>query len=161
MTSSGENAARQLAGLLREKNFHIATAESCTGGMVGALLTAIPGISELYEGGVVAYQNRVKEKLLQVPHTILATRGAVSLECASAMAEGAARLFHTECAVATTGIAGPGGGSAAKPVGTVCFGVRTPDGVQSFRRHFSGSREEVRRAAAEYVLELLIELLKR
>ena len=123
-------------------------------------LTEVPGISEVYEGSVVAYQNRVKEELLKVPHEILVHHGAVSTECAAALAEGVRKLLKTDFAVSTTGIAGPGGGTPEKPVGTVCFGIASSGKVRSVRKHFEGDREAVRIQSVRTALELLLEKLE-
>lgn len=156
-----ETLAGNVGELLKKHRRTVGTAESCTGGMLAAALTAVPGISEVYEGSVVAYQNRVKERLLSVPHEILVRHGAVSVECAAAMAEGVRKLLKTDFALSTTGIAGPGGGTPEKPVGTVCFGIAAPDGtVRSVRRHFDGGRDTVRSRAVRYALELLLEQLE-
>ena len=154
-----DSLAAKVGKLLQEKHCTLATAESCTGGLLAAALTDVPGISAVYEGSVVAYQNRVKEHLLDVPHEVLVRHGAVSVECANAMASGVRKLLHTDYALSTTGIAGPGGGTPEKPVGTVCFGIAAPDGVRSVRRHFDGNREEVRTQAVHFALRLLLEQL--
>ncbi|MDK9699807.1 MAG: competence/damage-inducible protein A [bacterium] len=108
---------------LEARNAWLATAESCTGGAIAALLTETPGISAVYRGGVVSYHNDVKQHVLNVPENILVQYGAVSEECAKAMAEGAARKLNADYAIAVTGISGPGGGTPEKPVGTVCLGL--------------------------------------
>ncbi|HUF34666.1 MAG TPA: competence/damage-inducible protein A [Gemmatimonadales bacterium] len=133
----------------------LGTAESCTGGLVGARLTAIPGSSEAYRGGVVCYSNRLKVDLLGVPAPLLEEHGAVSEAVALAMAEGARGRLDCDLAVAVTGIAGPGGGSAEKPVGTVWIAMA--DAAGSAARHivFAGSRQEIRERAAQTALFLL------
>ena len=155
-----ELLAERVGKLLKERHWTVSTAESCTGGMLSGTLTAVPGISEVYEGSVVAYQNRVKEELLQVPHEILVRHGAVSTECAAAMAEGARSLLKTDFALSTTGIAGPGGRTPEKPVGTVCFGIAAAGSVRSVRKHFEGDREAVRIQSVRTALELLMKELK-
>jgi nicotinamide-nucleotide amidase len=140
--------------LLGRHGWRLATAESCTGGLVGFQLTAVPGASSQYVGGVVAYSNQLKEQLLGVPGELLAAHGAVSREAAEAMAQGACAL-GAECGLAVTGIAGPTGGSAEKPVGTVHIGVATPHGSKHSRRHFGGNREMVREFSANFALDLL------
>lgn len=152
-----ETLAMTVGKILMKHRWRISTAESCTGGLLAGTLTAVPGISEVFDGSVVAYQNRVKEELLQVPHEILVRHGAVSTECAAAMAEGARKLFRTDFALSTTGIAGPGGGTPEKPVGTVCFGIASSVTVRSIRKHFEGDRETVRLQSVRTALELLLE----
>ncbi len=148
--------AERLVGALAEKGLTCATAESCTGGGVGFAITAVAGSSAVFWGGVVSYDNSVKRGVLGVPEEVLATKGAVSSECAAAMAEGARRLIKTDLAVSITGIAGPGGGSADKPVGLVWFGLSSKSGTITEKKVFSGDREAVRAAAIEHALRLLL-----
>ena len=137
----------------------VSCAESCTGGLVQGALTSVPGSSDAFLGGVVTYSNEAKRKILGVPPEILERHGAVSAECARAMAEGALRLYGTDLAVSVTGIAGPEGGSAEKPVGTVWFAVARVGGggVQSsaFLRHLRGDRDGVRERAVGCALSAL------
>jgi nicotinamide-nucleotide amidase len=139
----------------RSRGLHLAVAESCTGGLVGARLTEIPGSSDVFVGGVIAYDNAVKEELLGVPAALLAEHGAVSEPVARAMAVGAARRFGTAAAVSVTGIAGPGGGSAAKPVGTVWISCVLNGVAETCRVMFPGTRQEIRARAAQAALLLL------
>ena len=139
----------------------LATAESCTGGMIGALLTAVPGSSEYYAGGVVAYSNRVKEEFLGVPEELLRRYGAVSAECVRAMAEGVRARFGVDLAVAVSGIAGPGGGTAEKPVGLVYLAVAAEEGTETRKEVFPGDRAGVRRSAAAAALGMLAEVVER
>ncbi len=134
----------------------LVTAESLTGGGIGAALTAIPGSSEVYKGGVISYTNWVKERILGVPGQTLEAYGAVSTQVAESMAAGARRLLDADVAVAVTGLAGPGGDEYGNPVGTVCIGFS--DGKQTFskRYHFQGDREEVRRQTMEAALRLIL-----
>lgn len=125
-----EALAAKVGGLLKAKGWCVATAESCTAGLVSHLLTNIPGSSTFFVGGVVAYANAVKQALLGVSAACLAVHGAVSRETALAMAQGVRRLLHSDVGVAITGIAGPDGGTAAKPVGTVFVAVSSPLGDQ-------------------------------
>lgn len=155
-----ETLAMTVGKVLLEHHWRIGTAESCTGGLLAGALTAVPGISRVFEGSVVAYQNRVKEHLLSVPHEILVRHGAVSTECAAAMAKGLKELLGTDFAVSTTGIAGPDGGTPEKPVGTVCFGIASSVTVRSIRKHFEGDRETVRLQSVRTALELLMEELE-
>lgn len=145
--------------LLKEKQAGLATAESCTGGLVGAALTAVPGSSQVYRGGIISYTNRCKEQLLGVPRELLDTLGAVSAPVAEAMAEGARNRLEAEFALSTTGLAGPGGDEFGNPVGTVFIACAGQRRTVSRCLHLPGDREEVRRAAVEAVLELLLEEL--
>ena len=148
--------AERLVRKLAEKGLTCATAESCTGGGVGSAITAVSGSSAIFWGGVISYDNSVKRDVLGVPEEVLATKGAVSSECAAAMAEGARRLLKTDLAVSLTGIAGPGGGSAEKPVGLVWFGLASAKGVVTEKRIFPGDRAAVRAAAIEHALQILL-----
>jgi nicotinamide-nucleotide amidase len=139
----------------RSQRVRLAVAESCTGGLVGARLTEIPGSSEVFVGGVIAYDNALKIDLLGVPARLLAEHGAVSEPAARAMAEGAARRFNVAAAISVTGVAGPGGGTPEKPVGTVWMGCWYNGTVQTRRSVFPGSRQEVRARAAQAALFLL------
>lgn len=140
---------------LRADGRTLAAAESCTGGLVGARLTAIPGASDVFVGGVVAYHNGAKTALLDVPEPLLEAHGAVSEETARAMAMGAQEAFDAWAAVAVTGIAGPDGGTPEKPVGTVWLSVATGERVVALRRVFPGGRDEIRQRSAQAVLDLL------
>lgn len=134
----------------------IAAAESCSGGEVAHRITAVPGSSAYFLGSIVAYANGPKHRLLGVPEVILETKGAVSAECAGAMAEGARRAFGADVAVATTGIAGPGGATLRKPVGLVYLAVAWPDGAIVEEHRFSGDRGAIVAAAADAALRLLL-----
>jgi PncC family amidohydrolase len=149
-------AAERLVEALSEKKLTCATAESCTGGGVGFAITGVAGSSAVFMGGIVSYDNSVKRDVLGVPEEVLSTKGAVSSECAAAMAEGARRLLNTDLAVSITGIAGPGGGSAEKPVGLVWFGLAYRAGTATDKMVFPGDREAVRVAAIEHALNLLL-----
>ncbi|HSN56588.1 MAG TPA: CinA family nicotinamide mononucleotide deamidase-related protein [Candidatus Sulfomarinibacteraceae bacterium] len=142
---------------LRRAGATLATAESCTGGLVGARLTEVPGASEAYAGGVVSYSNDAKERLLDVPHEVLVERGAVSEEVARAMAEGARRRLGADWGIGITGIAGPGGGTEDKPVGLVHWAVAGPKGTRAEHRVFRGDRGVVR----EWSLNSALDLLRR
>jgi nicotinamide-nucleotide amidase len=145
----------ELGARLLARGWWVATAESCTGGRVAARITSQAGSSGYFAGGVVAYANRVKEALLGVDGAALAREGAVSGSVAGQMAAGARRLLHVDVAVATTGIAGPGGGSDEKPVGTVFVAVAAADGVRVQRRQFDGDRAAVQQAATDAALTML------
>src|SRR5919107_3976834 len=139
----------------------VATAESLTGGSVSARITRISGSSAYFLGGIVAYSNEAKASLLSVSEETLATRGAVSAECAREMAEGARRAFGAEVAVATTGIAGPGGATERKPVGLVYIAFAGQDGVTTEEFHFPGGRAVVTDASTEAALLMLLRGLER
>ena len=151
--------AAQLLAALRGRGWTLATAESCTGGLLGDALTDIAGSSDVYLGGVVAYANSAKIALLGVPADVLASVGAVSPETAAAMAAGASRQFGAQVALSTTGIAGPGGGSPEKPVGLVYLGLATPDGVWTERHLWPGDRRANKVHSAERALAWAIEQL--
>lgn len=144
-----------------EKGITIGTAESCTGGLVGKMLTDLGGSSGYYQGGVISYANAVKEQVLGVSLETLATYGAVSEETAKEMVEGVFRVLRTDYAIATTGIAGPGGGSQEKPVGLVYIGIGTPRRITVYKEIFIGDRTSIRKSVAEraiqYVYKELIE----
>lgn len=139
----------------------VATAESCTGGSISRRITSIEGSSEYFVGGVVSYSNEIKHRLLGVPTHVLENPGAVSEPAAAAMAEGARRELGTSWAVATTGIAGPGGGTARKPVGLVYIGVSGPAGTTVERNEFQGNRKDVIDAATHRALQLLVESIRQ
>lgn len=135
----------------------LVTAESITGGGIGAALTAIPGSSAVYKGGIICYTNWVKENVLKVPGEILEEFGAVSRPVAGYMAAGARRCLEADYAVAVTGLAGPGGDEYDNPVGTVCIGFDGPDGGAVEKFVFSGDREAVRRQTVEAALKMVLE----
>jgi nicotinamide-nucleotide amidase len=140
---------------LRRGHQRLGIAESCTGGLLGARLTAVPGASETLVGGVVAYADAVKIARLNVPLATLQAHGAVSEETVRAMAAGAQEFFAVDCTMAITGIAGPSGGTPDKPVGTVWLAVRVGDETRAVRRVFPGDRDEIRQRAAQAALDLL------
>ena len=144
-----------------ETGITIGTTESCTGGLVGKMLTDLGGSSGYYQGGVISYANAVKEQVLGVSSETLATYGAVSEETAKEMVEGVFRVLRTDYAIATTGIAGPGGGSQEKPVGLVYIGIGTPRRITIYKEIFIGDRTSIRKSVAEraiqYVYKELIE----
>jgi nicotinamide-nucleotide amidase len=147
-----QDLAAVLLDECRARGLTLAVAESCTGGMVGERITAIPGSSDVFLGGVVAYADAAKEALLDVPRRILEAHGAVSAQTAEAMAVGARNRFGASLAVSVTGIAGPGGGSDAKPVGLVWFGAAGPDDSNSAHFIFPGTRPEIRSRATQFAL---------
>ncbi len=164
MARVSDEELHQLAFELGEKllarGWMLATAESCTGGWVGQLLTSLPGSSHWYERGFITYANDAKIEMLDVPEELIANHGAVSEETASAMAAGALAHSHAQAALAISGIAGPGGGTPQKPVGLVCYGWALADGtVLSSTCRLDGDREEIRSRAVAAALRGLIELI--
>lgn len=156
-TGRGHTPERALNRLLSPAaRVTVAVAESCTGGAVAARIVAVSGSSDYFLGGIVAYSNEAKQRLLGVSDEVLATRGAVSADCARAMAEGARQAFGADVAVATTGIAGPAGATARKPVGLVYLALATPAGVEAHEHHFPGDRAAIIAAATEAALRLLL-----
>ncbi len=160
-TRDERSVAEVVLDRCRELGLTLATAESCTGGLVAAGLTEIPGASDVFVGSVVAYENGVKAAALGVSETLLERHGAVSAEVAAAMAEGARARLGADVALAVTGVAGPGGGTAAKPVGLVHIAVSGPEGTEGREVHLPGSREEVRARAAALSLHEVRRLLTR
>lgn len=150
-------AVVRLAAECYRRHWMFGTAESCTGGLIGAKVTTVPGISEVFAGGVISYSNEVKERCLGVPHETLEAHGAVSEETALAMAEGASRALGCAAAVSVTGIAGPGGAVPGKPVGTVYIGVAAGEARMARRFDWGDdlARETIRLATALAALELL------
>ena len=148
--------AQSVLDACRARGWHVATAESCTGGLVAGALTAIAGSSDVVERGFVTYSNEAKSEMLGVPPATIAAHGAVSSETAAAMAEGAVARAPVDLAISVTGVAGPGGGSAAKPLGLVIFGLARRNGPsRTERRVFDGDRSAVRQAALRVALGLL------
>ncbi len=145
----------RLAGLLRSSGCTLAVAESCSGGLISKRLTDVPGSSGYFLLGVITYANRAKEKVIAVPEELLEQHGAVCSEVALAMAAGVRSLAGSDIAIATTGIAGPEGGTPEKPVGTVFIALVSPIGSEVVRHCFAGSRETIREATAEAALLLL------
>ena len=150
----------ELLDLLKKNHFTVTTAESCTGGMVAARLVDIPGISSYFEEGYITYSDRVKTKVLGVPEKTIAQFGVVSVETAIAMAEGACHVSGATCAIATTGVAGPDGGTDETPVGCVCFGCVVDGKSYCERVVFSGDRKQVRKQATEYAITLLTDKIR-
>ena len=148
-----------LADLLHKRHWMLAAAESCTGGMIAAACTDLAGSSTWFERGFVTYSNAAKSELLGVDAALIDKHGAVSEAVAHAMAAGALAHSHAQIAVAVTGVAGPGGGAAAKPVGTVWFGFALPGTVVSEVMHFGGDRAAVRSATVQHALIRLTDLL--
>ena len=140
----------------RSRGLRICCAESCTGGLLAGAVTENAGSSDIFTGGVVCYSNESKIRILKVPERIIERYGAVSEECALAMARGARDLFGSDIACSVTGIAGPGGATPGKPVGLVWFGVVSSTESSSFSRQFQGDRGEIRKMAVASALEALL-----
>jgi nicotinamide-nucleotide amidase len=151
---------RQLATLLQARQRLLATAESCTGGLIAAACTDLAGSSAWFERGFVSYSNEAKTTMLGVPAAVIASHGAVSEAVARAMAEGAVQQSRAQVSVAVTGVAGPSGGTPAKPVGTVWFAWCLPSGTCSEEQHFAGDRATVRAATVAHALARLNTLLQ-
>jgi PncC family amidohydrolase len=151
--------ADRLGKALAAKGATLAVAESCTGGALCAAITRIPGASAYFLGGVVAYHNSVKTRELGIPEDLIASAGAVSEPVALAMAEGVRRRFGAEIGVGVTGIAGPGGGTKEKPVGTVCLGISVGAVRHPCRRRFPGDRDSVREQAVAWALAELLPMV--
>lgn len=149
--------SQQLGVLCIAKNSRVALAESCTGGGVAKLLTDVPGSSTWFQGGVVVYSNLAKINLLGVDESLIKQHGAVSENVANAMAQGALHQFQADLAVSITGVAGPGGGTADKPVGMVCFALADQHNVKATTQYFHSGREYIRRCASEFAIEWMIE----
>ena len=149
----------QLADLLLKKRWYLATAESCTGGMISAACTDLAGSSAWFERGFVTYSNAAKTELLGVDAELIAQQGAVSEAVARSMAHGALAKSRAQVAVSVTGVAGPTGGSASKPVGTVWFGFATPKGLVTETRLFAGDRAAVRLATVRHAFQRLIAIV--
>jgi nicotinamide-nucleotide amidase len=147
--------AEALLAAARARGWRITTAESCTGGLIAGLLTAIGGSSDVVDGGAVTYSNAAKTRMLGVPADMIEAQGAVSEAVARAMAEGARISAKVDLAVAVTGVAGPGGGTAAKPVGLVWFGLAGPDGVSASSQIFPGDRTAIRMATVRHAVAML------
>jgi PncC family amidohydrolase len=160
MDSAVPLLAVELGKLLRRDQLTLSVAESCTGGLLGAAITAIAGASDYFAGGVIAYDNRIKTGLLHVPSAMLDQYGAVSAEVATAMARGVRELFGTDCAIAVSGVAGPTA-SERKPVGLVFIGISTGRTTIAYEYRFPGtlSRDEIRDKSVEAGVRRLIERL--
>ncbi len=158
-----QEAAKRVLELCRARNFTLATAESCTGGLVAVTITDIPGSSDVFDRGIITYSNEAKHKLLGVPKALLAEYGAVSAPVAKAMAQGVIAATDTHVGLSVTGIAGPGGGTEEKPVGLVFVGSAIADGKYHVRECRFGDlgRSEVRRRSVIAVFALVEELLRK
>ncbi len=148
-----------LAAQLRQRQWLLSTCESCTGGLIAKQLTDLAGSSEWFAGGLVTYTNASKTRLASVAADLIETHGAVSEPVAEAMAIGCHQALDSDVALSVTGIAGPGGAVAGKPVGTVCFGWALPDGVWTTTQHFDGDRRQVRERSMVFALQQLLHKL--
>ena len=160
MTAAVDALCGELASELVDRGWKMVTAESCTGGLIAASCTDVAGSSTWFERGFVTYSNEAKTELLQVDPAAIAAHGAVSEVVARAMAFGALRHSHAQASVAVTGIAGPGGGSAVKPVGTVWFGFSVGGRLSSEMLRFDGDRQAVREATVRHGLARLLTLVR-
>lgn len=159
--SEGERLAKDIGKLLREKGLTLSIAESCTGGLVSNLITSIPESSDFFQGGIIAYSNRIKKELLRVPGETLKKFGAVSEEVAKGMANNIRELMKTDIGISTTGIAGPGGGSEKKPVGMVIFGVDIKGKITTNIEYYKPPRERIKMQAATALLKILKDNLNK
>ena len=146
--------------MLRKRGWMLSIAESCTGGLIGHRITNVPGSSDYFDGGVITYSNDAKRELLKVPEEIIRTYGAVSRQTAVAMAEGIRKLRGVEVGIGVTGIAGPAGGTAAKPVGLVYIALSSPVRVECKEFRFDGDREMIKLQASEAALNMIRRLLE-
>ena len=152
----GEADEVRVGRLLERRGWQLAVAESCTGGLIGHLITNVPGSSDYFRGGIIAYSNAAKQTLLGVSSGTLAKFGAVSQESALEMARGVRRALAADVGLSVTGIAGPGGGGLEKPVGTVWIGLNGPGSEAAWHFVFDGDRLTIKEQAAEKALELLV-----
>ena len=159
--NNNNSLSKQLGELLRSKGLVMGTAESCTGGRIANMVTLVAGSSDYFVGGVVSYSNEVKHNVLGVSEDSLRLYGAVSREVVEQMAQGAIRTLGCDCSVATSGVAGPGGGSPEKPVGTVWIAAALKEQVVSHCYHFGTVRAENIQSAADTALTMLLELLQK
>ncbi|MDR0887880.1 MAG: CinA family protein [Candidatus Methanoplasma sp.] len=153
-------SAEDISSLFAKRNYSLSVAESCTGGLIGATITSVPGSSKFFLGSTVVYSNAAKENILGVRHGTLEKYGAVSKETAKEMAECAFRIFDSDIAVSVTGIAGPGGGTVNKPVGLVFIGITDRKHTETKEFTFTGNRDSVRKSAVDAALGYLIEFIE-
>lgn len=157
-----DSLLQELSSILKKLNWQLTTAESCTGGLIASSITNLAGSSAWFERGFITYSNLSKQEMLGVPEQLIQQFGAVSEEVACAMVHGALKHSVAHMALAVTGIAGPGGGSVEKPVGTVCFawGIRDHS-PQSLKKHFDGTRQDIRLVATQEALQGAFNLIKK
>jgi PncC family amidohydrolase len=151
--------SRKLGLSLAQNKLTLAVGESCTGGMIGAAITAIPGSSKYFRGGVIAYDNGVKQRVLGVPARVLKKHGAVSAQTVLAMASGVQKLLSADCAIAISGVAGPAGGTKEKPVGLVFIGIALKKQVWAFEERFKGDRKSIRVQTVKRAIKRMLERL--
>ncbi len=156
-----DNILYSLKNILDSSGYSLATAESCTGGLLGAVFTSIPGSSSFFETAIVTYSNKQKVELLNIDKNILFQYGAVSEECAEAMAKGIQKIASVNIAISVTGIAGPDGGTPKKPVGTVFSTTIIDNNVTTYKFSFTGTRNEIRVKTVEKILKNLLEKLNK
>lgn len=160
LDSDVEKKIITLGAKLRDNNLKLATAESCTGGMIGTFLTSVAGSSDWFNGGIIAYSNEIKNRLLSVSKKTLLNCGAVSEETVKEMASGAADILKADIAVSVSGVAGPGGGSEEKPVGLVYIGLFNRGDIAAFRYKFDGNRDSVREQTVKESVKLILSILE-
>jgi PncC family amidohydrolase len=160
MSPSSSSLETQIGAYLRARTLKLATAESCTGGLIANRITDVPGSSDYYMGGIVAYAYEAKVALLNVSWATLRAYGAVSRETVLEMARGARQVLSSDLAISVSGIAGPGGGLPDKPVGTTWFGLASIEGEWAYLRQFNGDRLENKSFASETALQVLVDYLK-
>lgn len=156
-----DDLSRKVLAEARAGGLTISCAESCTGGLLAGAITDIAGSSDVFAGGVISYSNRSKSMVLKVPKELIREHGAVSEECALAMARGAMDLFESDVACSVTGIAGPGGATPGKPVGLVWFALVSRSGGKTFAEFFKGNRRAIREMAVVFALTEMVAALKR
>jgi len=149
--------SKKIGGVLTNHHLSLATAESCTGGLLSHVLTGVSGSSQYFMGGIVAYSNHIKTAILSVQSDTMDKYGAVSSQTAAEMAEGIRKLFHTDIGLSTTGIAGPTGGTPEKPVGLVWTGISTPQSTQTRKNFFEGHRNQVKTSTVHQILLNLLD----
>lgn len=150
----------QIAELLQHHNLTIATAESCTTGLLAHTLTTLPGSSQYFDTGVITYSNYSKQHLLKIPQTLLTTYGAVSSEVAKAMAQAIQKISNVDIGISTTGIAGPGGATKEKPIGLVYIAIATKKTIHVHQYHFDKNRKENQTQTCQHALQLLLQILQ-
>ncbi|MCG2725989.1 MAG: CinA family protein [Elusimicrobia bacterium] len=150
----------KLGEIFRQKNLSLSVAESCTGGLISKMITEVAGSSFYFKGGLTAYSNETKLNVLGVRKKTLSSFGAVSPQCAFEMALRARKIFKTDFAISTTGIAGPNGATDKKPLGLVYFGIAAPKGTEIYKRIFKGNRKYIQEKAANFALNLLLKNIK-
>ena len=161
MSVETKSLSREISEIFWRESLTLATAESCTAGNVAAVITAVPGSSRFYEGGIVAYSNEVKKNMLSVKAETLDAYGAVSEETVIEMVQGAIKAFGTDCAIATSGIAGPSGGTPEKPVGTIWIAAGSKEKIVTVKLEGDEGREKNIQAAVKKSLQLLLSLFQK